>query len=92
MTRELAACVSCDIPEAWAAALFEDGRHAGMRYQTRFSTGPTADAVALFDTAGQHDWPVDPHPIDGVQACGQTGITVAYRPTRRQLRIQRPPK
>ena len=68
------------------------GKHSGIRYQTRFSTGAAPNAVALFDTAGQQGWPTDPHPVDGVQACTDAGIRVARRPTRRQVRIVQPPE
>lgn len=91
MTREIATCPSYELPQAWAAAFFRGGRHAGIRYRTRFSTGTAANAVALFDAAGHHDWPVDPNPVAGVPACAQGGITVAHRPTRRQVRVVTPP-
>ncbi|MUL84543.1 MULTISPECIES: RES family NAD+ phosphorylase [unclassified Mycolicibacterium] len=91
MTREIGTCPSYELPQAWAAAFFATGRHAGIRYQTRFSTGPAANAVALFDDAGQRDWSVDPSPVGGVEACEGAGITVAHRPTRRQVRILPPP-
>ena len=82
MTREIGTCPSYDIPQAWAAAFFDGGKHSGIRYQIRFSTGAAPNAAALFDTAGEHDWPTDPHPVHGVQACTEVGITAAPRPTR----------
>lgn len=91
MTREIGSCPSYDIPQAWAAAFFDGGRHSGIRYQTRFSTAATPNAAALFGEAGEQDWPRDQHPDHGVQACADVGITVAHRPTRRQLRIVQPP-
>ncbi|HEX7322019.1 MAG TPA: RES family NAD+ phosphorylase [Mycobacterium sp.] len=91
VTREVGTCPSYDIPQAWAAAFFDGGRHSGVRYQTRFSTGAKPNAVALFDAAGEQDWPVDPNPVHGVQACIEVGIIVAQRPTRRQVRIVPPP-
>lgn len=92
MTREIGTCASYTIPQAWAAAFFATGKHSGIRYQTRFSTGAAAHAVALFDVAGQQHWPVDPNPVDGVRACIDEGIKVVRRPTRRQVRIVRPPE
>jgi hypothetical protein len=92
MTREIGTCPSYASPQAWAAAFFAGGKHSGIRYQTRFSTGAAPNAVALFDVAGQQDWPTDPHPVNGVQACTDQGITVARRPTRRQVRIVQPPR
>jgi hypothetical protein len=91
MTREIGTCSSYDIPQAWAAALFAGGKNSGIRYQTRFSTGTKANAAALFDEAGQHAFRTDPAPVPGVQACAEAGIAVAHRPTRRQVRIRRPP-
>lgn len=90
MTREIGTCPSYDIPQAWAAAFFDGGRHSGIRYQTPFSTGAAPNAAALFDDAGQHNWPTDPRPVHGVQACTDAGIDVAHRPTRRQVRIVPP--
>lgn len=90
LTRELATCADYDIPQNWAAALHRDG-HRGLRYQTRFTTGPRPNAMALFDDAGLHDWPVDPTPTSGVQACAEVGIEVADMPTRTQLQIIQPP-
>lgn len=90
VTRELGTCEGYDLPQTWAAAFFDTGKHAGIRYQTRFSTATKANAAALFDIDGERDWPTDPEPLDGVAACRQAGIAVARRPTRRQLRIQEP--
>lgn len=91
MTREIGTCPSYDLPQTWAAALSVTGKHSGIRYQSRFSTGPSPDAVALFGAAGPHDWAADPYPIHGVEACAQAGITVVHRPARRQVRIVQPP-
>lgn len=91
MTGELGTCPTYDVPQAWAAALAEGSKFAGIRYQTRFSTGAKPNAIALFDTAGAHDWPVDPGPLGGVQACTEAGIRVVRRPTRKEVRIQHPP-
>lgn len=91
MTREIATTPNYALTQAWAAALHGTGRHNGIRYQTRFTTGATANATALFDAAGQQDWPNDPRPLGGVRACRQAGITAARRPSRRQVRIVPPP-
>ncbi|MGB8405909.1 MAG: RES family NAD+ phosphorylase [Mycobacterium sp.] len=90
LTRELGTCANYDIPQGWAMALHRERLH-GLRYQTRFTTGPRPNAVALFDDAGLHDWPVDPDPLGGVKACTDAGIDVADIPTRGQLRIIKPP-
>jgi hypothetical protein len=92
MTREIGTCPSYDIPQAWAEAFFDGGKHSGIRYQTRLSTGATPTAAALFGTAGENELPIDPHAVDGVQACAEVGITVAHRPTSRQVRTVPPPR
>jgi RES domain len=92
MTREIGTCPSYDIPQAWAAAFFDGGKHSGIRYQSRFSTGAAPNSAALFDAAGQQNWPTDPHPVGGVQACTDVGIKVAHPPTSRQVRIVQPPE
>lgn len=91
MTREIGTCPSYDIPQTWAAAFFDAAKHSGIRYQTRFSTGATPNATALFGAAGQHEWPTAPRPVHGVAACTEVGIKVVHRPTRRQVRIVQPP-
>lgn len=90
MTRELGTCPDYDVPQGWASA-FSDAQFRGVRYQTRFTTGPRPNAVALFDSAGQRDWPTDPEPVGGVQACTEAGLIIAQTPTRRQVRIVDPP-
>ncbi|BCI84601.1 hypothetical protein MTY66_62260 (plasmid) [Mycolicibacterium sp. TY66] len=91
LTRELGTCALYELPQGWAMALHGGGHH-GLRYQTRFTTGPRPNAVALFDDGGVHDWPVDPAPLGGVQACTDAGIEVADLPTRAQLRVIEPPE
>jgi hypothetical protein len=91
MTREIGTCPSYKLPQAWAQAFFNGGKHSGIRYQSRFSTGAASNAVALFDVAGQQGWPADPHPLQGVQACTAGGIKVVHPPTGRQVRIVQPP-
>ena len=46
VTRELGTCADYDIPQAWAA-VFHGAGLAGIRYQTRFTTGPRPNAAAL---------------------------------------------
>ncbi|WP_141564522.1 hypothetical protein [Mycolicibacterium palauense] len=69
-----------------------DHRFRGLRYQTRFTTGPRPNAVALFDQAGVHDWPLDQQPTPGVAACRQAGLNAAQNPTRRYVTIVDPPR
>lgn len=88
-TRELGSCAEYATPQAWAAAL--QAELGGIRYQTRFTTGARPNAVALFDEAGERDWPRDSAPLPGVSACEQVGIKVIRRPARRELRIIEPP-
>jgi RES domain len=92
VTRELftIAVPSYTLTRKWAAAFHATGA-GGIRYKSRFTTTARANAVALFDAAGERDWPPDPAPLPGTTACTQAGLTVAARPTRRQLRIIEPP-
>lgn len=92
LTRELftIAADGYELTRRWAAALHAAGA-AGIRYQSRFTSTARANAFALFDTAGQHDWLNDPAPIPGTQACAAADLTVLALPTRRQVRIIRPP-
>ena len=90
VTRELGTCAGYDLPQGWAGA-FHRARFAGLRYQTRFSTGTRPNGVALFDAAGQRDWPIDPAPLSGVTACTDSGLKVEHPPARRQVRIIDPP-
>ena len=89
-TRELGTCSDYEVPQSWASA-FHNARFRGIRYQTRFTTGPKPNAVALFGSAGQCDWPVNPAPIGGIEACAEAGLVVAQLPTHRQVRIVNPP-
>lgn len=90
-TRELGTCADYGTPQSWAAAL-RDRQFTGLRYQTRFTTGPRPNAVALFDDAGAHDWPLDQQPTPGVDACHEAGLNVAQIPTRKQLTVIEPPQ
>lgn len=90
VTRELGTGAHYDRPQAWAAA-FHDHGFSGLRYQTRFTTSPRPNAVALFGDAGQQEWPRDHDPMTGIEACEQAGLTIAQVPTRRQVRIIQPP-
>ncbi|MCH9736517.1 MAG: RES family NAD+ phosphorylase [Actinomycetia bacterium] len=91
VTRELGTCADYQLPQSWAAALHRSGL-SGIRYQTRFTTGPRPNAAAVFGDAGQRDWPADDAGMTGVDACADAGIGVAHLPLRRQLRIQHPPE
>jgi hypothetical protein len=92
MTGEIGTCPSYKMPQAWAKAFFDGGKHSGIRYQSRFSTGAACNALALFDVAGQQGWAIDPSPLQGVQACTDVGIKVMHPPTGRQVRIVQPPE
>ncbi|WP_241387695.1 RES family NAD+ phosphorylase [Rhodococcus sp. CH91] len=88
LTRELATMTPYDIPHAWAAALDTD--FDGIRYQTRFTTTPNANAAALFGPAGEADWPADPQPEPLTLAASRCGIAVQTLP--RAVRIVEPPE
>ncbi|MFM8383270.1 MAG: RES family NAD+ phosphorylase [Actinomycetota bacterium] len=55
VTNELASMVPYDVPQMWATALAAQSLD-GLRYRTRFSTGPVATGLAIFDEAGSKDW------------------------------------
>ena len=87
LTRELCSMTPYDIPRAWAAAF--DVEFDGIRYQTRFTTGPAANAAAVFGPAGEAPWPVDPRPDSFVAAATRCGIAV--QPLPRSVRVLYPP-
>ena len=88
LTRELSSMTPYSVPQEWAAA-FDAVSFTGLRYQTRFTTGPSANAVALFGEAGEADWPTDPSPEPLAVAARRHGLTVARPP--RSVRIISPP-
>jgi hypothetical protein len=55
VTNELSSMTPYDVPQAWARVFAEAGWD-GIAYRTRFSTGPHATGIALFDEAGAKDW------------------------------------
>ncbi|MDG5481991.1 RES family NAD+ phosphorylase [Mycolicibacterium gadium] len=88
VTRELFTVVGdrYQLTRRWATALHANGAR-GIRYQSRFTSTANANAFALFDDAGLHDWPADSNPLPGAEACAQAGLAVLAPPTRRQVRI-----
>jgi len=80
----------------WAEA-FHRWRFRGVRYESRFTTVAMPNAIALFDDAGDaglataKNWPADPDPVSGEDACRQAGLTVYSPPTSRQVRIRSTP-
>lgn len=87
LTRELVAMTPYAVPQEWASTF--DATFDGLQYQTRFTTGPTPNAVALFSDAGESPWPVDPNPEPLTTAARRHGVTVVSPP--RVVRIIRPP-
>jgi hypothetical protein len=76
ITRELGTITPYTLPQQWAAALHAAG-HAGLAYWPRFSVGGDRYAVGLFGPAGTDNQAADdPDPINGPDACHQTGIAV----------------
>lgn len=74
VTRELGTMDDYAITRAWAAA-FDSFGYGGIRYGSRFTTGP-ANAWAIYGTAGE--CPVEVLKLTtGVDACTQAGIRVA---------------
>ncbi|MGW5072585.1 RES family NAD+ phosphorylase [Rhodococcus sp. NPDC004095] len=89
LTRELASMTPYAVPQEWAAA-FAAVSFDGLRYQTRFTTGPNPNAVGLFNEAGEAaTWPTDPNPEPLTAAARRCGLTVAGPP--RSVRIVSPP-
>ncbi|MGK2321149.1 RES family NAD+ phosphorylase [Gordonia rhizosphera] len=80
VTREIHALTPYMIPRAWAGAL--DAMCDGLRYQSRFSTVPTANALAVFDDAGSKSWPADNAPTSFTVAARDAGIAVLHAPNR----------
>jgi RES domain len=80
----------------WANAFNRRGL-GGVRYESRFTTIVMPNAIALFDGAGDagrpdtKNWPVDPVPTPGREACRKAGLTVYTPPTSRQVRISPTP-
>ncbi|MDJ0362155.1 RES family NAD+ phosphorylase [Rhodococcus sp. H29-C3] len=87
LTRELVSMTSYGVPQEWAAAF--SATFAGIRYQTRFTTGPNPNAVGLFGEAGEATWTTDANPEPLVAAARRCGFTVASPP--RSVRIIPPP-
>lgn len=83
MTRELVSMTPYAVPHEWASTF--DATFDGIQYQTRFTTGPNPNAVALFADAGEQPWPVDPDPEPLTTAARRHGFTVASPP--RSVRI-----
>ena len=87
LTRELCSMTPYDVPRVWAAAF--DVEFDGLRYQTRFTTGPAANAAAVFGPSGEMSWPVDPRPESFAAAARRCGIAV--QPLPRSVRVLDPP-
>ncbi|MEE2058652.1 hypothetical protein [Rhodococcus artemisiae] len=87
LTRELSSMTPYAVPQEWAAAF--DADFAGIRYQTRSTTGPNPNAIGLFGEAGEADWPTDPSPKPLTAAARRCGFIVADPP--RSVRIVSPP-
>lgn len=88
LTREVCTVTPYEIPQQWATALARASD--GLRYQTRFTTGTSPNAAALFDDAGaRDDWAVDDAPEPFAAAARRCGFTVSSVP--RTVRIVQPP-
>ncbi|RDI18033.1 RES domain-containing protein [Rhodococcus sp. AG1013] len=88
VTRELCTVTPYDVPRQWATTLA--AQFDGVRYQSRFTTGSSANAAALFGPAGaRDDWPADDAPEPFAAAARRCGFTVGAMP--RAVRIVQPP-
>ncbi len=88
VTREIGTVTPYALPQRWAAALHVLGC-GGIRYLSRFSTGPRDLAYALFGDAGSRSWPDDPSPAAGRTVAAGAGIAVCDPP--RNVKIIRLP-
>lgn len=79
LTRELGTLTPYSLPQTWAAAFARAGC-GGIRYESRFSTGPRDLAYAVFGPAGIADLSSDEHPVDGRAAANSAGISVLVAP------------
>jgi hypothetical protein len=93
VTREIATYTGRKYVKSrkWAKA-FHMRKLRGVRYESRFTTIVKPNAIALFDDAGDagrpdtKNWPADPDPMTGEEACRMAGLTVYSPPTSRQVR------
>lgn len=74
--RELATMLLYQIPQAWAAR-FDAFGFSGIHYPSRFTTEATANAWAVFGSAGPDDSVTALHQTSGQLACADAGIPVA---------------
>lgn len=88
VTRELESMVPYAVPQAWARA-FDEAECRGVRYGPRFTPGDCS-AIALFDSEGQADWPVDPDPVPAQRVSGAPRALPT--PRRADLTVVRPPR
>lgn len=90
VTRELVTMVDYAIPQAWAAALQQEG-FDGIRYASRFTTrAPTA--WAIFGAAGIDKTRNETTPISGPDACIAAGIDIIPSPGRASMyTVVKPP-
>ncbi len=78
VSREIASMRDYAVPQVWAAA-FDAAGFEGIRYLSRYTTGTSAFAYALFGDAGapDPDLPSDPAAaVGGLTAISRTGIPV----------------
>ena len=87
LTRELVTMTPYAVPQEWAAGFA--ATFAGLRYQSRFTTGTIPNAAGLFGEAGEADWPTDPKPEPLAAAARRCGLRVVGPP--RSVRIVAPP-
>lgn len=87
VTREIHTLTPYDTTRAWARAL--DTITDGVQYESRFTTAPPANALALFDTAGPKKWRDDTTPLPFTVAARDAGITI-LRPPHRVTIIEPP--
>jgi hypothetical protein len=86
LTRELVTMSDYAVPQTWAHA-FDRSGPAGVRYSSRFTTGP-ANAWALFGPAGATEPPGRTvRRWTGPEACRRAGLTVLGPPPSTALKL-----
>ncbi len=78
VTRMLVTMDDYDVPQQWADA-FADAQFEGVRYSSRYTSGPE-NSWALFGDEGEHDFGTVTTELPGIDACGQAGIAVYSTP------------
>ncbi len=91
-SRELSTSTDYRLTCEWAAAVDAAG-FDGIRYASRFTSGASANAVAIFATAGEAGWP-HVRKLSGLEAAIEAGMShlIATPPSSKTATMIRAPK